>query len=603
MHFPTGWIEANLPGLTQLQRNGLTFKNAFTNACMCSPARTTLLSGYMPAQHGVRYTLEQEMPSTNYPQVEMPTPDQMPNIATVMSAAGYNVVYKGKLHVNKPARSDYVWQPSDAGKYGFTRWNCPDAGANQSLSEAGGAPASNDERYITHKENMEGGQEGVLQFIEDAAKSNQPFFLVVSLDNAHDILSYPQPFTNSYDDTAMLHGSFDLPETAYENLTYPNKPSAQKNSHRVFHFSGSLDTPEKKLAYLYSYGNLMKKSDAYLVQVLDALTAGGLLDETIIIRTSDHGELGLAHGGGIRQKNFNFNFYEEALRVPLIYSNPVLFPNAVESEALVSHVDFVPTLASLFGAPPSVMKPNWPGRDYSPILVNTGITNIQEYVMFTYDDFQAGQSQGPYVKQPNHIVAIREERYKLAKYYDPGAEISSVLPQYEMYDLENDPLEKVNLAGPDCQRTLAQEREFSRLRKRLLEAVKTRLAPIPLRRPIQLSAKTKTQNKDGNAFLDVGTITGTPAGQGSIALTYNIKPAKRTGTARILINTSIGIIHGQASIKFTIGERNISYVGTAQFFSGTGAFREMKASGLRYADTNSLNGANGRVTITGNAFF
>jgi len=45
-HFPPNWEVKNLPGLTRLKRNGLTFKNAFTNACMCSPARTTFMSGY-----------------------------------------------------------------------------------------------------------------------------------------------------------------------------------------------------------------------------------------------------------------------------------------------------------------------------------------------------------------------------------------------------------------------------------------------------------------------------------------------------------------------------------------------------------------------------
>src|SRR3954467_7449524 len=56
-HFPKGWAKRNLPGYTRLRRNGLSFDNAFTNACMCSPARSTLMTGYFPAQHGVKYTL------------------------------------------------------------------------------------------------------------------------------------------------------------------------------------------------------------------------------------------------------------------------------------------------------------------------------------------------------------------------------------------------------------------------------------------------------------------------------------------------------------------------------------------------------------------
>ncbi len=64
--------------------------------------------------------------------------------------------------------------------------------------------------------------------------------------------------------------------------------------------------------------------------------------------------MGLSHGG-LRQKNFNF--YEETLKVPLVYSNPTMFPRPVISDALVSHVDLLPTLASLAGAPPSAPKP------------------------------------------------------------------------------------------------------------------------------------------------------------------------------------------------------------------------------------------------------
>jgi len=51
----------------------MLFDHAFTNACMCSPARSTLMSGYFPAQHGVKYTLETDMPAPQYPQVELAT--------------------------------------------------------------------------------------------------------------------------------------------------------------------------------------------------------------------------------------------------------------------------------------------------------------------------------------------------------------------------------------------------------------------------------------------------------------------------------------------------------------------------------------------------
>jgi len=86
--FPPGWSEANLPGLTRLQQNGLTFTQATCNAAMCSPSRATLLTGRFPAQHGARWTLEEDMPGTIYPQRSMPLPDQLNNMATMAIEAG-----------------------------------------------------------------------------------------------------------------------------------------------------------------------------------------------------------------------------------------------------------------------------------------------------------------------------------------------------------------------------------------------------------------------------------------------------------------------------------------------------------------------------------
>jgi arylsulfatase A-like enzyme len=197
------------------------------------------------------------------------------------------------------------------------------------------------------------------------------------------------------------------------------------------------------------------------------------MDDTVVIRTADHGEMGLAHGG-LRQKNFNF--YEESLRVPLIFSNRRLYPQPVTSDALVSHVDFLPTLASLFKAPRTDER-RWQGVDYSRMVLHPeSPRRPQRYVVFTWDDWQAGQSSGPYLTPPNHIVSIREERWKLAKYYDATGNVPT---QWEMYDLLTDPLERTNLAWRDYPRTPEQEAHFRRLRRRLARIQKTRLQPLP----------------------------------------------------------------------------------------------------------------------------
>src|SRR5436190_14497454 len=175
-HFPRGWVGGNLPGYSRLIANGLSFTRAFTHACMSSPAPSTLFSGYFPAQHGVKYTLEDDMthPKKN-PQVELPV--GLKNAASVMSAAGYNVVYKGKWHCSKPLPGHQA-TTADLERYGFQRWDPPDGGANQNVDQAGGGATNNDGRYMNDMGDPSSGQEGVLQYLNSFAAKHRPFFLV-----------------------------------------------------------------------------------------------------------------------------------------------------------------------------------------------------------------------------------------------------------------------------------------------------------------------------------------------------------------------------------------------------------------------------------------
>jgi choline-sulfatase len=465
-HFPAGWTERNMPGLTRLHRHGMLFDNAFTNACMCSPARSTLMSGYFPAQHGVKYTLETDMPTPQYPQVELAL--SFKNPATVAAAAGYTPVYKGKFHCTKPANGS-TWVPADVNQYGFTRWDPPDAGANQSVAEEGGGSYDNDGRFMNSQGTPPAGTEGAVQYLGSAAAQSQPFFMVVSLVNPHDVLLYPSTYASGGYDSSWLEGEIEPPATADEDLS--SKPTVQKQFLQLFNLSGPIPTPQMKRSYLNFYGNLMKSSDAYLVKILDALAASGLLENTLVIATADHGEMGTAHGG-LRQKNFNF--YEESIRVPLVYSNPRLFKGSETNHSLVSHVDFLPTLASLLEAPPSA-RVSWQGVDYSDQILSRSPKSAQGYTVFTYDDWQSGQASGPYPQPPNHIVSIREERYKIARYYDTEGKVPD---QWEMYDLRADPLERRNLAHRNYKRGARQEREYGRLRHKLAHVEDTRLKPL-----------------------------------------------------------------------------------------------------------------------------
>jgi arylsulfatase A-like enzyme len=180
--------------------------------------------------------------------------------------------------------------------------------------------------------------------------------------------------------------------------------------------------------------------------------------------------MGMAHGS-MRQKNFQA--YEETLRVPLVYSNPKLFPHPRRSNALVSHLDFMPTIAGLFGTP---KQSAWQGHDYSHIVKGTSSKPVQDYTIFTFEDVQAGQPNGPYLKPPNRIIALREKRYKIVETWAPD---NSKPSEWEFYDRKHDPLEKRNLAWKGVKRTPEQEQAYKRLHAQLARVKQTKLQPLP----------------------------------------------------------------------------------------------------------------------------
>ncbi len=281
-------------------------------------------------------------------------------------------------------------------------------------------------------------------------------------------LLYPKSYASGGYDKSWLQGEIEPPRTVGEDLS--TKPSVQKEFLQLFNASGPIPTRQMKRNYLNFYANLMKGSDAYLVKILDTLAKSGLLENALVIATADHGEMGTAHGG-MRQKNFSF--YEESTHVPLVYSNPRLFKKPHKNQALESHVDFLPTLASLVRAP-AAARDSWQGVDYSDQILGRSPKPAQNYTVFTYDDWQSGQSRGPYPQPPNHIVSIRERRYKLARYHDADGKVPD---QWEMYDLKTDPLERTNLAHRTHRRTPEQRRQYRRLRRKLARVERTRLQP------------------------------------------------------------------------------------------------------------------------------
>ena len=495
--FPRGWEEKYLPNTQRLKQDGLTFENAFCAATMCTPSRTTLFTGMFPVQHQSKDTLTLDMEQSP---VEHQLDPTLPNMATCLKEAGYDVIYKGKWHLSKGVQGadPGVTIPDDISRYGFDGWDPPDAGMNTDPTQFGGGFADNDGRYI----------DDAIAFLQGRVgkPSPRPFCLIVSLVNPHDVLAYPKPdkfLGGGYtpDWLTPTDPPIALPPSVGENLLENNKPLAQEQYKIASAGLGILASDDKKLNYLNFYGNLMTLVDSQLGELLAVFDQGGaagqqLLRDTIIIRTSDHGEMAMCHGGLLQKP---FVVYEEAMRVPLIWSNAELFGGRGSTQALVSHVDLLPTLCSLVGVPDWRAK-GFQGVDYSSILLNPSAPPVQDYVLFTFDDIYAGQDESQFpdgVAHPiNRIQMIRTADFKYAKYYgDP-----SVGDQEEFYDLRpqggdydsafGQPLEMKNLSQWAATRpnspalTPEQAAARTKLMRDLALAAAERLQPRPVEAPV-----------------------------------------------------------------------------------------------------------------------
>ncbi len=457
-HFPENWSQEYTPAMLQLQLNGLTFNKAYCPSAMCSPSRSSLFTGLYPAQHGVTQTLSEGCSQSASEVVLDPT---LPNLATVLQAAGYRCFYKGKWHMSKAA--GVVSQPSDVGQYGFENWDPPDAGGDTALYNFGGGIADNDARFI----------DDALNFI-NTYDDDKPFCLVVSLVNPHDTLSYPNTYLDGGYTDGWLEGPVGLPSTVGEDLRANYKPDAQWQYLITLAAGlGTLPTDTDKTKYLNFYANLLQRIDNQIGSVIDALRNRGFIDDTLIVRTSDHGEMGMAHGG-LRQKSFNM--YDEALRVPLVFSNPKLYSQAFDTDQLISLVDLLPTLATLADVP-NLENYTFIGRDMSSVLLNPrNAPTVQENILFTYDDIRCGQCLDQVVPPPNRMHTLIETNYKYSVYYDGNGQAAS---QYEMYDLVNDPPEMQNVANTGNPYYDDYTTQRARLEATLAAEVNRRLQPLP----------------------------------------------------------------------------------------------------------------------------
>ncbi len=227
--------------------------------------------------------------------------------------------------------------------------------------------------------------------------------------------------------------------------------------------------------------------DAAIMRILDALQDAGLADDTIIVFTSDHGDVLGAHGGLVQKWH---NAFDEAIRVPMLVSGPGVDAGAGGVEIATSHVDVVPTLLGLAGvdveaataevARHHVETQPFPGRDLSGLLAGTdpeAVVDAPVYFMtedeisrglrmtnrFTGDPFEPvgepAKVESVITRLPTGAGGTREV-WKLNHTYDRLPEPRQ--SQWELHNLTADPEERSNLAAAG-----APEAVLSQLRAEL----------------------------------------------------------------------------------------------------------------------------------------
>ena len=470
-HWPEGWVEKNLVSNGRLRKNGIFFHKAYTAASECTPSRAVLAT----SEH---YPIN-KVPSTPS-KTGLPSADELMDIGSLLKKhTNYDVVWKGKWHLSPPLDGGYNWTEKDIAniqeKYDLYGWTPPDAGNAilefekntggtlfDGLSTLGGGYANNDFRYLYGSSNTKpketpGWGEGVLDYLKKVAatevEDRKPFCLFISLVNPHDVWVYPTVWEKAgYKKEDFVNMGIDLPDNYADDLS--TKPSVQLKARQAYNKQSPLKDSQAEKEYVNFYAYLNKKADEHIVKILDTLDAAGLTDDTIIIRTADHGELGLSHG--MREKAYTV--YEEMIHIPLIISNPKLFPTPRTTDALYCHLDLLPTIAELAGVPDFAQYGK--GVSIAPILKNS-VSSVQDSILFTYDDNFFLPADVP----SGHIRAIRQGDWVYAIYYSENGSNF----EYEMYNLKNDPGQLHNLLYKDISPEIAVE--ATRLHHNLKEKI------------------------------------------------------------------------------------------------------------------------------------
>lgn len=436
------------PHLDRLAARSANFAHAYVQSPVCVPSRISFFTGRYAHAHKNR---------VNY----TPLDRSETLLQARLKAAGYRTAVVGKLHYFPPTAEEAMRTGFDIaevhdGNVATDRWSAyvkwrqehdPRKTQNYRALAKDIAPGKNPFRAAIATEFSETAWTGLRtrHHLEELARSGRPFFLHASFWKPHSPFDVCPPYDSLYDDV-----NIPLPElVTVEDVRRLLPEPLQKLALRSGKIEGAAD--REQLQWIYrSYYGAISHVDHEIGEILATLERTGQAQNTLIVFSTDHGDQLLEHG--IMGKNC---FFESSVRVPLLVSLPGRVKAARYTE-LIETVDVLPTLLEMIGVPePREVQ----GRSFAPLIAATGRRYEPRDAVFSENiipevitggrlnlSFEKGRGVDG-VRHPDAKM-VRTNRWKYS-YYPAG--------YAELYDLDADPGERLNLAGRPESRAIEGE--------------------------------------------------------------------------------------------------------------------------------------------------
>lgn len=387
--------EIRTPFIDQLASEGTRFPNFFCTSPVCSPARASLMTGRIPSAHGVHDHLRKgHIPPNTKRYLE-----ELTCYTDVLAENNYTAGLVGKWHLGD----------SFTPQHGFSHWYVLPTGGSKynNARMIRNGQAKKQPGYLTDVLT-----DDALDFISENQES--PFYLSLNYNAPHTPFSgHPQDIVDSYNDTAFK--------------TCPQEPIHPWARRRTRSHLGNRES-------LKGYFAAITALDLNVGRIIQRLEKLGIRENTLIVFSSDNG-YSCGHHGFWHKGNgtFPLNMYENSVKVPFIMSQPGRIPEGKVCKAMASQYDFMPTLLDYLNLP----DPNddmSPGSSFVPAL--TGNTNDAKDRIVVFDEY------GP-------VRMIRTQEWKYVHRYPYGP--------HELYDLVNDPDERLNLIDEKSRKALIRD--------------------------------------------------------------------------------------------------------------------------------------------------